>query len=184
MRPIETGRLVIRPFKGDDWHDFFSYTSRPEVWELLPSEPYTRQEAKRYVDDAASAVERTGLLTEMAVALKSTDRLVGHVSFRVYNATYRTREIGWVISPAFQNHGYATEAASALLRYGFESLNLHRVVATCDTRNAASYRVMEKLGMRCEAHFHKNTLIRGEWFDEFFYAILEEEWKLWSRGPA
>jgi RimJ/RimL family protein N-acetyltransferase len=169
--------LLIRPFKREDWHDLYAYTSNPEVWRFLSSEPYTKDDARRYVNDAVSSQERANALFDLAIVLKANDHMIGHMSFRVYNQLYRTREIGWVVSPFFQNQGYATEAAAALLNYGFGSLNLHRVVADCDTRNVASFRVMERLGMRREGHFVKNTLIRGEWQDQYSYAILEEEWR-------
>lgn len=184
MRVIETSRLLIRPFKKEDWHDLYAYTSLPEVWQFLAAEPYTKDDARRYVSEAVASHERTNVLNDLAVVLKATDHLIGHLTFRVYHQAYRTREMGWLISPFYQNQGFASEAAAALLRYGFESLNLHRVVATCDTRNVASFRVMEKIGMRREGHYVKNTLIRGEWYDEYFYAILEEEWKAMQRETA
>ncbi len=73
--------------------------------------------------------------------------------------------------------GYATEAARALLGYGFEELDLHRIIATCQPENPASYRVMEKLGMRREGHF-RQCIDRGQgvWWDEYFYALLKDEW--------
>ena len=76
-----------------------------------------------------------------------------------------------------RGRGYATDAARAILRYGFETLGLHRVIANCQPENVASWRVMEKLGMRREAHFrqciHRDD---GTWWDEYSYAILEEDW--------
>ena len=88
-----------------------------------------------------------------------------------------TREIGWAIGRPHQRRGYATEAARALLAHAFETLRCHRVVATCQPENVASWRVMEKLGMRREAHF-RQALLRetGEWWDEYFYALLAEEY--------
>ena len=112
----------------------------------------------------------------LAVIVKAKNQLIGHMPFAVFSERYRTREIGWVLDPRHHGQGYATEAALALLRHSFESLGLHRVVATCDPRNRASSRIMEKLGMRREAHFVKDVRLHGEWRDEYFYAILEEEW--------
>ena len=79
--------------------------------------------------------------------------------------------------PISQGKGYATEAANALLWYGFETLQAHRIIATCQPENPASYRVMEKIGMNREGHFRKCNY-RGQniWWDEYFYAILDEEW--------
>ena len=89
-----------------------------------------------------------------------------------------TYEIGWVIHPDHQRCGYASEAARAGLAYAFESRHAHRVIATCQPENTASYRVMEKIGMRREAHF-RQCIHRGDdvWWDEYFYAILRDEWQ-------
>ena len=77
--------------------------------------------------------------------------------------------------------GYATEASEALLAFGFDKLELHRVIATCDVGNASSARVLEKIGMRREAQFREDAWIRGVWRDSYLYAILEEEWRAVSR---
>jgi RimJ/RimL family protein N-acetyltransferase len=89
----------------------------------------------------------------------------------------RTYEIGWVIHPDYQRRGYASEAAAALLRYGFEEMALHRIIATCQPENPASYGVMEKIGMRREGHFRQCIHRGGDlWWDEYFYALLADEW--------
>ena len=118
----------------------------------------------------------------LALVLKAEGRLIGHLLFNPWFAP-RTYEIGWVLNRRYHGSGYAMEAAVALLRYGFETLRLHRVIATCQPENVASWRVMEKLGMRREAHFRK-CIARGEatWWDEFVYAILAEEW--FDAGPT
>jgi RimJ/RimL family protein N-acetyltransferase len=94
------------------------------------------------------------------------------------SGTPRTHEIGWAVDPGHQGRGYATEAANALLAHGFEDLGLHRIIATCQPQNAASVRVMEKLGLRREAHFRQCMLAPdGTWWDEYFYALLDDEWR-------
>ena len=91
-------------------------------------------------------------------------------------------EIGYILNPAYQGQGLATEVAGTLLRLGFEGLGLHRIVARCDARNVASARVMERVGMRREAHLVHNEFLKGEWTDELIYAILREEWQ--ARQPS
>jgi len=87
-------------------------------------------------------------------------------------------ELGWVIDPAHAGKGYATEAAGALLRVCFEDLGLRRVTAQCFADNVASWRLMEKLGMRRESHLVRESLHRsGAWLDGLAYAILREEWQ-------
>jgi len=88
-----------------------------------------------------------------------------------------THEIGWAISSVHQGRGYATEAARALMDFAFSTLRCHRMVATCQPENVASWRVMEKLGMRREAHFRRGLYQQtGEWWDEYFYALLADEY--------
>jgi RimJ/RimL family protein N-acetyltransferase len=88
---------------------------------------------------------------------------------------HRQGEVGFVITPAHQGHGYAAEAATALLALAFHDLGLHRVIGRCDPRNTASARVMERMGMRREAHFVQNEIFKGEWSDEYVYAMLATE---------
>ena len=83
---------------------------------------------------------------------------------------------GKPINPEFHGFGYATEAARGLMAMGFERAGLHRIFARCDARNTASYRVMERLGMRREAHFREHILVKGVWDEELIYALLEGEW--------
>jgi len=85
-------------------------------------------------------------------------------------------ELGWVVHPNHASRGYATEAALAMLRLGFDHYGLHRISARLDARNAASARVCEKLGMRREALLRENEWIKGEWTDEAVYALLRSEW--------
>jgi ribosomal-protein-alanine N-acetyltransferase len=174
-RTIETERLILRPIEPGDWRAVHGFTSLPEVMRYLHDEPFTEDDARQFAT-RWSAQTGDGWPEVMAVLLRADGRMIGYVPFEWYNPKYRTREIGWVFHPEHHGQGYATEAARAVLRLAFETLGLHRVVADCDPRNTASYRVMEKLGMRREAHHVNCVQIHGEWADEYFYAILAEEW--------
>jgi [ribosomal protein S5]-alanine N-acetyltransferase len=171
IRPIETQRLLIRPFQSEDWHDVVEYVSDPGVMAYIPGGPLNEAQAGEFM--ARNAGEQA---EEFAVSLKAERKLIGHIVFHPWFAP-RTYEIGWVFNKAYQGKGYATEAALAMLKYGFEVLGIHRLIATCQPENTPSYRVMEKLGMRREGHFQQ-CIYRGNnhWWDEYFYAMLEEEW--------
>ena len=180
---IETERLILRPIEPGDWRAIHRYASRPEVVRYLPHEPFTEGDSSAFAlrwSEHARQRELKGQgdeWPEMLVVIRKDDgRLIGHLPFEVFNPKYRTREIGWVFEPELHGQGYATEAARAVLELAFGTLDLHRVIATCDPRNTASQRVMERLGMRREGHFIQDVQIRGEWADEYFYAILNEEW--------
>jgi RimJ/RimL family protein N-acetyltransferase len=168
---IETQRLRIRSFQYDDWQATYEYTSDPDVMRYIPEGPFTPAQAQAFVADNMGEHARA-----VAVLLKAANRLIGHLVFHPWLAP-QTYEIGWLFHSASHGHGYATEAAVALLHYGFEALHLHRIIATCQPENVASWRVMEKLGMRREAYFRKCILRPGnQWWDEYFYALLDEEW--------
>jgi RimJ/RimL family protein N-acetyltransferase len=90
---------------------------------------------------------------------------------------HRQGEVGFVFNPEYQGKGLATEAATELLRLGFEHFDLHRIIGRCNARNEASARLLERLGMRREAHFRGNVLFKGEWKEELVYAMLQREWR-------
>jgi [ribosomal protein S5]-alanine N-acetyltransferase len=169
--PIETERLRIRPFTPDDWHAVHTYTGDADVMTYLPEGVMTEEQTKQFIAESMTEGARN-----YAVDLQAEDRLIGHVGFHPWFAP-RIYELGWVFHPRYHRRGYATEAAAALLAYGFTSLSVHRVIATCQPENRPSWRVMEKLGMQREGHLRK-CIYRDEttWWDEYFYAVLEEEW--------
>jgi [ribosomal protein S5]-alanine N-acetyltransferase len=169
--PLETERLRIRHFTPHDWQAVHAYTSDASVMTYVPEGVMTEEQTKQFIAGTMTEEART-----YAVALRTEDRLIGHVGFHPWFAP-RIYEIGWVVHPRDQGQGYTTEAATALLRYGFESLSVHRVIATCQPENTPSWRVMEKLGMQREGHLRK-CIYRDEttWWDEYFYALLEDEW--------
>ena len=171
LQPIDTPRLLIRQFESDDWSAVHAYAADAAVMAYLPGGPLTEQQARAFV--ATNAGEQA---TAFAAVLKAERRLIGHLPFHPWFAP-RTYEVGWVLHPGYHGRGLATEAARALLRHGFETLRLHRIIATAQPENAASCRVMARLGMRQEGLFRKG-IYRDEstWWDECFYAMLEEEW--------
>ncbi|WHY72875.1 GNAT family N-acetyltransferase [Fictibacillus enclensis] len=168
---IETQQLIIRKLEETDWPSLHEYTSNPAVMEYIPEGIFTEDDAKAFIK------ENSGDLPEKyAVVLRDENQLIGHMVFHKYFGNH-TYEIGWVFNPAYHNKGYASEAAQAVLDYGFKTLKLHRIIATCQPENPASYRVMEKIGMRREGYFKKCIPHGDGWWDEYYYAILEEEWQ-------
>lgn len=174
---LETQHLQIRYFELDDWQSLHRYTSDSYVMRFLPEKSFSPEQAQTFVKELIYQAQSDRLPEKQAVILKSSGTLIGHMVFHNWIGIHRTNEIGWVFDRRYHGQGYATEAAASLLRYGFNTLNLHRVVATCNPQNVASYRVMEKIGMRCEGHFKQCIFnSNGQWEDEYFYAILKEEW--------
>jgi [ribosomal protein S5]-alanine N-acetyltransferase len=168
---ITTDRLIIREFTYDDWQSVHNYTSNSTVMTYMPEGVLSEEDTKVFVLKNIGEEAKN-----FPVLLRKDQVLIGHIVFHKYFGNH-TYEIGWVFNPTYHNKGYASEAANAVLKYGFETLNLHRIIATCQPENMPSWRVMEKLGMRREGYFKKCIPQGSEWWDEYYYALLQEEWK-------
>jgi RimJ/RimL family protein N-acetyltransferase len=176
--PITTSRLLLRPFRHDDLDDLHAIQSRADIARYLYWEPRSREEVAEKLAErttmTAVAKERDSVL--LAVVLRDSGTLIGDVNLWWLSEEHRQGEIGFVFHPDHHGHGYAGEAATEMLRLGFEGLGLHRIIGRADGRNRASARLMEKLGMRREAYFVQNEFVKGEWTDEVVYAMLASEW--------
>jgi ribosomal-protein-alanine N-acetyltransferase len=173
MMQIETHRLIVRPFRPDDGQDLFAYLSLPEIYEFEPGEPIDSGQARALAED------RSRGCAFWAVELRAEGRVIGHLYFQpIEPAELRTCELGYIFDPRHQRHGYATEAARALVDHAFAALDVHRVIAHCDPANIASWRVLEKIGFVREGHLRRNTFFRrdGEgrplWQDTLEYGLL------------
>ena len=177
--PIETERLTLRPFSADDLEGLYAYQSLPEVARFLYWEPRTLEESRTFLRQKmmASTIEKEGDWLVLAVVWRQTGDLMGEVNLQWRSREHRQGEIGYIFNPAFHGKGFATEAAEVVLRLGFEGLDLHRVVGRLDGRNTASARVLERPGMRREAHRRQKEMVKGEWTDEVIYAMLRHEWE-------
>ena len=177
--PYRTERLLLRHFTPHDLEPFMAMHSDPEIVRYVPYPPLTRDEAEERLRTIASmtAIDDEAQNLRFAVVLPETDELIGDVSMWSSPSDRLQAEIGYVFNPRFHGRGYATEAATELLRIGFEEAGLHRITANADARNAASIRVMERVGMRREAHFVQGAHKKGEWVDEVEYGILADEWR-------
>ncbi|MCV0425765.1 MAG: GNAT family N-acetyltransferase [Roseibium sp.] len=175
--PFETERLLLRPIEETDAPAIHAYQSRPEVAEYQFWDPRGLATVREKTLEWQGMRQVTGEgELALAVTLKTTGELIGDVFFKITDALARQGTVGYTLNPDFQCKGYATEAARALLNLGFGQFGLHRVFARCDARNVPSWRLMERLGMRREAHFKEHALFKGGWDEEFYYAILQREW--------
>lgn len=177
--PLSSERLTLRPFTRGDVDAVYSYRSRDDVARFLFDVALSREECALAVQQRIGqvALEKDGDKIILAVELKSTGSLIGEVSLIGHSMDARQAEIGWIFNPDYQGEGFATEAATALLDLAFGPGDIHRVSARCDVRNESSWRLMERLHMRREAHFREHALFKGEWDQEYVYAILRREWR-------
>jgi RimJ/RimL family protein N-acetyltransferase len=182
--PIRTARLTLRPFVADDLDALYAYQSDPDVvrylyWEVRSRDEVSEQLEKRLTQDR---LDDEHDCLALAVVPEEVGRVTGEVILRWTSREHRQGEVGFAFGTGFHGRGYATEAAEAMLRLAFRELGLHRVFGRCDPRNTASAKVLERLGMRLEAHLRQNEIFKGEWGDELYYAILEDEWAARQTG--
>jgi RimJ/RimL family protein N-acetyltransferase len=182
---IETPRLILRRFRDSDLASFVAYRNDPEVARYQTWESTARVEGEKFIAEQSRL--RPGIpgkWFQFAAEIKAGGALAGDCALLVIPTTPLTPalasktlgEIGYTFSRAYQHRGLATEAVRAVLDFAFDSLGLNRVIATTDCRNAPSVALMERLGMRREGHFIHCAWFKGEWCDEFHYAVLREEW--------
>jgi RimJ/RimL family protein N-acetyltransferase len=176
--PVETNRLTLRPFVEGDLDAVHAMRSDPGVVRYLYGEVQSRDETRTSLEQkiAAPAWGQEGDWLSAAAVERESGLIVGDMALHWVSERDRTAEIGFVFDPGHQGKGFATEAAGALIDWVFEEAGFHRVIGRAEARNAASARVLEKLGMRLEAHLVENEWVKGEWQSELVYAILEREW--------
>jgi len=183
--PIETERLLLRPFRAEDIDAFCAIHGNPEVVRYLYFDCPTREAARSMLEKRTRQVEilREGDKLMLALELRG-GAVIGDVFLTWLSEQHKQGEIGFVLHPDYQGKGLAREAAEAMLRLGFETLGLHRIEGHLDARNAASANLLERLGMRREGYIVENEFVKGEWTDELLYAVLAREWSARSTTQA
>lgn len=174
---LKSARLLLRDFTLEDWQDVHAYASQPEVCRFQAWGPNTPDESRAYVERIIALAQvrpRTGF--HLAVVFPPTETVIGAGGLDIRDQRFRSGEISYIIHPHYWKRGFATEVADTLLAFGFTALNLHRIIATCDPRNIASQRVLQKLSMRYEGYMRETMFIRDGWRDSLLYSLLEREW--------
>lgn len=175
---IVTARLRLREFVADDWPAVLAYQSDPRYQRFYEMTEQTERGARDFVAMfLAQQQAQPRIKYQLAVTLKATDELIGNCGVRLKSPGAREADIGYELNPEFWGRGYASEAAHAMVEYGFTELGVHRIWSWCIADNVASARVLEKLGMRQEGRLRENEFFKGRWWDTLVYAILEPEWR-------
>jgi RimJ/RimL family protein N-acetyltransferase len=171
-------RVALRRFRLTDLTPFVTYRSHPEVaryqsWDA----PYPVEKGESLIRAMQRQHPDTpGEWFQFAVTLASTGELIGDCGSKTDAADPRLADIGYTIAHDHQGNGHGTDTVRTLLRYLFEARGKHRVTASCDPRNVASIRLLERLGMRHEGHLRQSVWFNGEWADDLIFAMLEREW--------
>lgn len=199
---IETPRLILREYVEADWSAVHAYASDAEVVRFMTWGPNTEEDSRNFV---MALIEQQKMqprkVFDLAVQTKADGRLIGSCGFRVALTVSegasrtasktgsepagedplayvreRHASMGYCFNRDAWGQGYATEAATGVLRFGFEQLGFHKIFATCDVENKASVRVLERIGMRREGHMLEDIKVKAIWRDSFLYAMLNADW--------
>jgi ribosomal-protein-alanine N-acetyltransferase len=172
---LETKNLLLRSFRTNDADDFFVLRSNPEVMK------YIGRPLATSIDDTVHLIAVLKKNHEMntgitwAITHKSADRLIGTIGYWRIIPEHHRAEIGYLLHPDFQGKGMMSEAVSAVLDYGFNTLGLHSVEAVIHPQNTASVHLMEKFGFVQEAHFREDFYFNGEFQDTLVFSLLNKQ---------
>lgn len=173
---LRSARLTLRPFTQGDAAPLFRVFSDEQVVRFWSVGAWTDIAQAEQMIAEAFAAYREGSLCRYAIALRDTDELIGICNLRGFFAQNRRCELGYALGSAHWGRGYAFEALEALLGHAFSALDMNRIEADIDPRNAASARLLEKLGFRQEGYMPERWIVHGEKADTAFYGLLRRYW--------
>ncbi len=180
----ETPRLIVRRFLPQDLQDAYEFLSDPEISKYEHWDVFDLESTREDLEEQAAVIPGShGVWNEFAVQLKDSGKMIANISFRFPDLEDRQAEIGFHFNRKYHGRGYGKESVIGLIDYLW-TLGMHRVWAVSDTRNVASWKLMESIGMRREGHLIQNCKVKGEWGDEFLYAVLEPEWRARHGSPV
>ena len=175
---IDTERLVLREFVAGDWQDVLGYQSDPRYLRLYPSSEQTEEDVKEFVGvfvQWQADVPRRKY--QLEITLRNGGPVIGSCGVRRKAENPWEADIGYELAPEHWGLGYATEAAMAMVGFGFGELKLHRISSWCIAENEAAARVLEKVGLRREGRLLEKEYIKGRWWDTLLYGMLESDWR-------
>jgi ribosomal-protein-alanine N-acetyltransferase len=175
---LETERLLLRKVTLADTAAMFSYASNEDVAKYVTWDVHrSMSDTERFINFVLNRYNNEEI-APWGIEDKETGSFIGTVDFVSWSTNHHNAEIGYVIAPEYWGKGITTEAARAIIRFGFEQMELMRIQARCFVDNIASQRVMEKAGMTFEGINRKSMYIKGQYWDLKVYAILKEEFDL------
>ena len=170
---ITTDRLVLRDFAIEDWPAVLAYQRDPRYLRFYPWADRSEADVRAFVQmqvDLQSEQPRRQF--QLAIVLPDDGRLIGNCGIRRKPDNEREADIGYELAPEHWGRGYATEAAGAMVDFGWRELGLHRISAWCIADNVASARVLEKLGLRPEGRLVENEHFKGRWWDTLLFGMV------------
>jgi ribosomal-protein-alanine N-acetyltransferase len=167
---LRTERLILRDYRSGDFDAVHAFASDPQVATFVDWGPNAPEDTRAFLGACVADQAVSPRTTYTLAVTEPGGPPFGSVGLETHGAHHA--DMGYVIRPERWGHGFASEAAAAILRFGFGPLGLHRIQSTCRPENLASVRVLEKIGMIREGYLHDHLLIRGQWHDSLLYASI------------
>jgi RimJ/RimL family protein N-acetyltransferase len=181
--PTPTARLRFRPVEANDFAAVHAYAGDPAVTRYTSFGPNSEEDTRGFLARAVAATAADPRTSwPYAIIHAASGTLIGSTGLELAEAVGPQLSFGYVLDPRWWGQGYATEAAGAILRFGFEGLGAHRLFAHVFVGNDASARVLTKLGLRLESEVKQGTFVRGQWHDVRTYGMLRREYERAESG--
>ena len=173
---LPTERLVLRPFVEEDLPHMQRYATRPAFYRYIPIDAQTPETIAEFLHKNLEEQQQDDRSRYVfAIELKELGVIIGAARIEMQGQAHRQGDLGYALDSDHHGKGYATEGVRRLIRFGFETLQLHRIWATCDIENGPSRRVMERVGMTQEGLLRDHKLLRGHWRSSYLYSILASD---------
>lgn len=173
---LDAGRVSLRWVSAADTDAFYAVYSHPEVMRYWSTPPLANREAAANLIKKIHEDWQRRAILKWGIALRKGDQLIGSITLFHLDFNHRRAELGYALGRDYWGQGYMNEALMAVLKYAFAVLELHRLEADVDPRNAASIKTLERLGFQREGCLRERWQVNGEIQDAFFYGLLRREW--------
>jgi RimJ/RimL family protein N-acetyltransferase len=174
---LETERLTLRPICLNDSEKVFQYRSDSKTNKFQGWIPKKIDDVHYFIKVRVSPlIDQNGTWFQFVVILKQNGELIGDIGLHFFDKENKQVEIGCTLDKKYHGKGYATEAMNEVLKYLFNVLNKHRIIASIDPKNKSSIKLVKRLNFRKEAHFRESIFSNKKWTDDLIYAVLKREW--------
>lgn len=176
---LHTRRLLLRRLRLEDAVAISAYRGLPEVAKYQSWTTFGLEDATQLIADQLTVKSAAAdSWVQLMIVLSESGQPIGDCGIHFPSNATQQVELGITLDPSYQNRGFASEAIEGVLRYVFDSLNMHRVSATTDAENKAAQKLFQRLGFRQEAHFVEHVWFKGTWGSEYVFATLQREWQV------
>ncbi len=173
---LETKRVLLRKIEQEDSGEVFRYRSDSKSNKYQGFIPSSIREVNDFISRTPNEINTPESWFQLVITEKRKELIIGDIGLHFFGKENKQVEFGCTLDKDFQNQGYANEAINCVIKYLFEELEKHRIIASIDPRNVSSISLAKRIGMRKEAHFIKSLYINGEWVDDVIYSLLREDW--------